>query len=411
MRHNKLWFRLILIVVLPICVLCNVRATRAASPGVTIIILDDFAEISENRTKLPNDAPCVLINGKVNSGIVAQSKDKEGNIVRFNQDKCIQQYYGDYVNNNKLCAVPFDGTDRSIERAGHGPYHGQAVRHAIDMILSGAASKGMLQNAADIKIISQDVKNFDTTVLVNELQRIVTDVRNQERNRFIVVNMSFSFLPCSVVPLLNEYENAFARASNTDPALQDFQNVVNDLLASEISDKMIDEIVLLQKSGVKCQSFEAPKEQYSLIADLCKLENLSRTISIVAAAGNNPNWTFPTIPALWNGILAVSACDDDAFLACKGGIASWSNRGDVIAPGNLKFNGIVRQGTSFAAPRISALMAVYLATQGDPCHTPISVYTMKRSGIGGAWNNVSPRVVASASPSCQAMTDVLNQLP
>ncbi len=415
MRHNKLWFRLILIVVLPICVLFNVRTTSAASPGVTIIVLDDFAEIreKENRTKLPDNAPCTLISGKVNSGIVAPLMDKEGNVARFNEDRCIQQYYGDYlkINNDKLCAVPFDGTDRSIERAGHGPYHGQAVLQGINMILSEPASKRMLQNAAEITIKWQDVKNFDTTVLVNELQRMVADARNQERDRFIVVNMSFSFLPCSLVPLLNEYENAFERASSADPALQEFQNVVNALLASQISREMQNINLSLQKSEINCQSFQSPNEQYSLIGDLCRLENLSRTVSLVAAAGNNGNWPFPTIPALWNGVLSVSACDEDAFLTCKGRIAGWSNRGDVIAPGDLKFNGVPRQGTSFAAPRISALMAIYLATQGDRCRTPDRGYTMRHSGIGGAWNNVSPRVAASTSPSCQAMTDVLNQLP
>jgi hypothetical protein len=66
----------------------------------------------------------------------------------------------------------------------------------------------------------------------------------------------------------------------------------------------------------------------------------------VAAAGNM-ECNYPFAPALWDGVVSVSANSGESYVF---------NKGEIIP------NGDIKEGTSLAAPMVSVEEAVYLAT-------------------------------------------------
>ena len=94
----------------------------------------------------------------------------------------------------------------------------------------------------------------------------------------------------------------------------------------------------------------------------------------MAAAGNT-GLDYPYYPAAEPAAVSVSASFENApFIGTiterdcakrKIGDEPCSNAGEVLMPGVIDFNGVNYFGTSFAAPRLSLRLAVYLARYGD----------------------------------------------
>lgn len=78
-------------------------------------------------------------------------------------------------------------------------------------------------------------------------------------------------------------------------------------------------------------------------------------VTYIAAAGNS-NLNFPFLPALLDNVISVSTVDGRRYT---------SNSGEIVMPG-WHPNGL-DEGTSFAAPRLSAWTAVQLMTDNDVC--------------------------------------------
>src|SRR5262249_3081833 len=126
----------------------------------------------------------------------------------------------------------------------------------------------------------------------------------------------------------------------------------------------------------------------------------------VGAAGNGllvfdgaqlvrTHFVFPFAPALWDPVVSASALGD------AGRLAGYSNDGEVALPGPTwgeRPDGSVAavHGTSFAAPRLSASVALHLLAGGaSPCdgHTPVLGYTNSNL-TGQHWDDLPLGVAA-----------------
>jgi len=115
---------------------------------------------------------------------------------------------------------------------------------------------------------------------------------------------------------------------------------------------------------------------------------------------------FPFAPAMWNSVVSVSALPlEDA----DGNRAWYSNSGEVTFDGRWTHTatGMVLEGTSFAAPRLSHQEALYLLTGGPvqcvtPAHVPPLGYTNIDAGIF-TWQNLP--LTTAVTSYCQAFTN------
>ena len=122
---------------------------------------------------------------------------------------------------------------------------------------------------------------------------------------------------------------------------------------------------------------------------------IPQQIISIGAAGNSSQ-TFPYAPALWDGVVSVSAADCD----CGDEPAYYSNHGEVMLDGrHPTADGIV--GTSYAAPRLSVLAARYLLDGGiNPCASRLDIFPvlgyMPEERIDAEWRNLAMQDATAA---------------
>src|SRR5262245_47479480 len=71
---------------------------------------------------------------------------------------------------------------------------------------------------------------------------------------------------------------------------------------------------------------------------------------------------FPFAPAIWNDVVSASASTSDSPSGGHAVLMGYSNRGEVALEGSSRRADV--QGTSFAAPRLTAWEAIYLLNGG-----------------------------------------------
>lgn len=103
----------------------------------------------------------------------------------------------------------------------------------------------------------------------------------------------------------------------------------------------------------------------------------------IAAAGNE-GWSFPMMPGLWNSVVSVSAEEGlgQSITDCQAKTVFCSNSAEIKEPGTHPDGVDVGIGSSYAAPRLSVLAALYLLQGGtNPCadrtdiHPPLGYMT------------------------------------
>lgn len=196
-------------------------------------------------------------------------------------------------------------------------------------------------NGYDIDIIKVQWNNYNVEKLKDAIDKAIND--NDDDYGYFVVNMSFAILPCDVVNNFNQY--------------------LNELEEDEYYDK-------LEDAG---KYLEELLEQYS--GDHYQYENIiaGRSNVIGVASVGNFGLDFPFYPATWDGVIGVSGSDDyNDFYASspfnnstQAPLLGWddelvSNYGEVMMPG--QYLDII--GTSYAAPRLSYVIAMYLHEVG-----------------------------------------------
>ena len=183
------------------------------------------------------------------------------------------------------------------------------------------------------------------------------------QNQF-VISMSFAIVPCEV---LNLIQNSDTGAVNKFGSIYSENN--NAAYTAYMNARRLDPIIVLFRE------------------DLNRLAENDHII-LVAASGNW-NLKFPFAPALWDGVLAVSAKPDN-------NIGFEPNSGDVMVDGSHPISTSL-VGTSFAVPRVGVLAAKYLLKTGtSKCKGSIARNTdylapMKYAGLSDgdlSWKNL-----------------------
>jgi hypothetical protein len=192
----------------------------------------------------------------------------------------------------------------------------------------------------------------------------------------IVLNMSWGVIVCGLntdfeknraMYPKHKYESYLMAAAEVnrglcrvDPRLVDY--VISELVAngSTDADAERDCALLVLLAG---NEYFSSKERVLGQADE-QMQNHSLTI--VAAAGN-VGLQFALVPASWDGVIAVCGSDLGA-----GGLADYSNKEEVMAPGgvfalNLGGQMLEYAGTSFASPLAALAQALTGNIPQVPC--------------------------------------------
>jgi hypothetical protein len=261
----------------------------------------------------------------------------------------------------------------------HGYYVADTAREAVRL----------LPNAASIEVVNVDTNSYETRSIYNEILNTKESLKSAGVQSF-VINMSFAYIPCDpqLISVLAYYDMVVGRVNearqNGTLAEQDaiaiFQSVLNELVTT--MNEPANQEDLLQRFA-NCNYLEPlpdaeGKEYNSVVPDNCDpLQRLAGSnVIAVAASGNlgdkytNPDprlnaiGMYPLAPALWSSVVSVGALDPTSTSDQR---ASWSNAGEVLMNGYVvdPVTGDTLRGTSFAAPRLSAVLANYLVEQGN----------------------------------------------
>lgn len=259
--------------------------------------------------------------------------------------------------------------------------HGVRVEALVNELIA--------QYAPDAQIIVRrvDTAGFTTSVILDRLQRELAAISNLSPGADVVVNMSFAVVPCTSIGTLAAYD---AMMRQLDPT------VAGDMAALQA---FFDEIVA---SGVLTAPLNAGDVMNGFLTQNCNASERRCSYSslgdvIPVAASGNAGAAYPYFPAAWSSVVAVSASMDDAdpFVA-SAGLAPYSNAGTVMMPGTWVTATATEIGTSFAAPRYSFLMALYLlGRDNDFCHTGSPVMP----SLPGQWGISPPSAPATPNDS------------
>jgi hypothetical protein len=241
----------------------------------------------------------------------------------------------------------------------------------------------------------------------------------------IVLNMSFVIAPCNVPQWLDGMGrfdvdatlDAYQKLIDGQPGLAMFQAALDDLVADVPGrrDRILradptDGLAVIRRRVAVSEFYgEIVKQNPTAVRDridndplryvlLEQMNTAGRRVIPVGAAGNGVllaasraeplrriRFTFPFAPAIWNSVVSASAS------GTKGLMTTYSNYGEVLLDGRELVGSTQVQGTSFAAPRLSARQAAYLLTGGvADCNGNLPTLGYANSdAVTTSWNNLN----------------------
>jgi len=257
--------------------------------------------------------------------------------------------------------------------------HGEIVYAQIEALLDEA-------NAADVVgLVTVDIHGLTTDLVADEIQTAIDD----NPSDFYVLNMSFAIIPCEYVAGFVDFGSQLISARDAKDL-----NRYRGLFQRAVI--FYDNTVFPAMSN-KAQEATDFDPLQSVLA------SLGSQVIPVASAGNF-GLDFPFWPGAWGQVISVSASDGTGYEAPD----SWNNRddtplldtdsdrpgrrmrvsnyGEVMLPGEYESEMGMVSGTSFAAPRLSVVLALYVANVGGD-------YCMDADGnpafASGEWDNLT----------------------
>lgn len=299
---------------------------------------------------------------------------------------------------NDNCTVSLEGQAYAVRGVSADPIdvpHGDLVLAQINDLLDDAV-------AADaIAVVPVDIQGVTTDVAASR----ISDALDDHAADFYVVNMSFVIVPC-------EYIEGFAA----------FESQMLDARDAKDLNKyrgLFQRAVVFYDNTV----FPAMSQRAQNATDLDPLQTLlvglRNTVIPVAAAGNF-GLDFPFWPGAWGQVISVSASQGQGYHAPSawdskkdtpllgtqdlnpGRTTRVSNYGEVMLPGEYASAWGAVSGTSFAVPRLSVALALYVSEVGgavcrQPDGDPALAY--------GGWDNLTLNEAVAAH--CPAMAAYL----
>lgn len=305
------------------------------------------------------------------------------------------------VPQSDACAVSLEGQAFFRRGAAAGDPitepHGELVYAQFEEMVTD------LQAEDFVRLVRVDVQGLTTEDVAAAIEQAMLD----EPADVYVVNMSFALIPCDFITDLAGFEQQLgnaARANNQNDYRAVFQRAV----------LFYDQTVF----PVNAQSYQ---EQVDLDPLQAWFDTNNGNVVPIASAGNF-GLDYPFWPGAWGQVVSVSGSAGSGFHA----ESAWdqrnntpllgadtevrgrkgtriSNFGEIMLPGEYEseFGHVV--GTSFAAPRLSMAVALYLSSVGgDYCRGESGTIALDT----GEWDNLT--LTEAAETSCP---DLLPHLP
>lgn len=261
------------------------------------------------------------------------------------------------------CAVSLESQAFAIRGVAADPIealHGDLVFAQLDALIDASSASDA------IELVEVDIQGLTTDTVATRIQDAI-DANPAEHH---VINMSFVIIPC-------DYVTAFA---DLEAQLMDARESGNPGNYRSLFQRSV---VFYDDTVFPVMSQRAQEE-----TDLDPLQSLFTDLRgsvIPVASAGNFGLDFPFWPGAWGQVISVSASDGTGYAAP----AAWdkkddspllgaeninpgrtvriSNYGEVMMPGEYEVDEGMLSGTSFAAPRLSAALALYLAESGAYC--------------------------------------------
>lgn len=250
------------------------------------------------------------------SGLVALDADPE------TSDNCAVTLQG------QVYATRGAGTDDNMDPA---IPHGEYVREVIDAEIERLG-------LTTVEVVEVNLPGFNTTSIVERMEIVLEEYPNAN----VVVNMSFSIIPCDLLATLataESYAQQLAAQQNFT-ALDQFRGSIGTYLETNINEEtLVDDAIrtLIQR-----------------------LAEERRQVIFVGASGNYGQ-AFSFLPSGWPEVLSVGASTEPSTsMLSLDDVADYSNQAQIMVP-LLPDSPL---GTSFAAPRLSVLLAAALDGYG-----------------------------------------------
>ncbi len=259
------------------------------------------------------------------------------------------------------CTLSLEGQAFAVRGASAEPIdmpHGELVAGELQELIDDA------DVADSIQLVTVDVQAKSTQEAANRIE----DALNATDADVYVVNMSFVLIPCENIQDFAEFATQAADA-----------NKKNDKNASRAVFQRA--VVFYNGTAFPAMSKKAQRAQ-DLDPIQTMLVSWGSKVVPVASAGNF-GLDYPFWPGAWGQVISVSASTGDGFtppsawekkgdtplLSVEGDKPNKplriSNYGEIMLPGEWTGPEGPVLGTSFAAPRLSLLMAQYLAQVGE----------------------------------------------
>lgn len=265
------------------------------------------------------------------------------------------------------CTVSLEGQAYAVRGVSADPItvpHGDLVYAQLVELINNA------NVGSAIDLVSVDIQGVKTDVAATR----IGDAINSHPADYHVVNMSFVIIPCEYITGFADFGSQLMDARDAKD-LNRYRGLFNRAVV--FYDKTV---------------FPAMSQRAQSATDLDPLQSLFTSLGysvIPVAAAGNFGLDFPFWPGAWGQVISVSASEGTDYDAP----ASWdkkkdtpllgaeelnpgkstriSNYGEVMMPGEYDSDYGMVSGTSFAAPRLSVAMAVYVSEVGDSyCRQP-----------------------------------------
>jgi hypothetical protein len=274
-----------------------------------------------------------------------------------------------------------------------------------------------------VLLLGVDTAHYDTQTITNNLGTLIDTLHRSRSIARFVLNMSFYIQPCDlsawyrdtgnldqdVTQMLIGYQSILANV----PEVAALKSTLDDLTGTHptvgtllddptlalIRDIILGNLYYGQFATVSPAALKNSEAFQRLASDplhgFLDSVTTSSTYKVISvgAAGNGvmlPEGTFrqlafPAAPAMWNSVVSTSSADlaDPSHTRT----AFYSNSGEVMMAADNPYKAF---GTSFAAPHLSALEALYLLNGGPvTCdkHIPPLGYADSDSGVN-TWDNL-----------------------
>lgn len=297
-----------------------------------------------------------------------------------------------------VCAISLEGQAFAVRGVSADPItapHGELVLEELEELVASA-------DAADsITLVPVDIHGATT----EEAAALIEDALDEHPADAYVINMSFAIMPC-------EYLEAFAAMGG-------------ELLAASEAKSLNRYRSLFQRAVMFYDGtvFPVMSQKAQTATDLDPIQTLlvARSASVIpVAAAGNFGLDYPFWPGAWGQVISVSASEGTGYHAAEpwdrksdspllktesdapGQRKRISNYGEVMMPGEFESSAGPVTGTSFAAPRLSFLLALYASAEGPGiCRDANGAMTF----ASGEWDNLA--LIEAAETYCPALSPVL----